>query len=36
MAAGHTQPTAELQVSMPLGHTRTEVTRIYLAGAQEE
>jgi len=36
VAAGHTQIAAELHVSKLLGHTRPEVTRIYLAGAQEE
>ena len=36
VASGHTELAAELQVSKLLGHTRPEVTRIYLAGAQEE
>ena len=36
VASGHTERAAELQVSKLLGHTRPEVTRIYLAGAQEE
>ena len=35
VAAGHTQIAAELQVSQLLGHTRPEVTRIYLAGLAE-
>ena len=36
VASGHTEFVAELQVSKLLGHTRPDVTRIYLAGAQEE
>jgi hypothetical protein len=36
VAAGHTQIAAELHVSKLLGHTRPEVTRIYLAGLSEE
>ena len=36
VASGHTQLAAELMVSKLLGHTRPDVTRIYLAGAQEE
>ena len=36
VASGHTQIAAELQVSKLLGHTRPEVTRIYLAGLSEE
>ena len=36
IASGNTQLAAERQVSELLGHSRPEVTRIYLAGASEE
>ena len=35
-ASGYTKIEAELEVSKLLGHTRPEVTRIYIAGAQAE